>query len=113
MKPTEVILSDVAVELLKNASEEEVAAFFQMLERQQNLAERQSDAGLRKLTAGYLLLAGSVILLVSLGLIVGQAFDVSKLPDAAITTLIGSVAVEFVGMLWLVVRYLFSQGSEN
>ena len=113
MEPTEITVPDEVSDNLRGATREEVVAFFDFLERQQNLAERQSEAGLRKLTAGYLLLAGSVILVVSLVLIVGQAFDVSSLPDAAITTLIASVAVEFVGMLWIVVRYLFPQGSGN
>jgi hypothetical protein len=45
----------------------------------------------------------------SLAIIVGHAFWGTHLPESTITTLVGSVAVEFVGMLWLVIKYLFKK----
>jgi hypothetical protein len=71
------------------------------------LEERQTEAALRKWTAVGLWIVGVVVLGVSLFLILGQAFAWSSLPDMTVTALVGSVAAEFVGMFYVVVRYLF------
>ena len=113
MKHVEVILPDNFAEDLANLFIEENNIILDKLERLQFLQQRQEEAGLRKITFWYLLGTGSIILTVSLGLITTQALGLTKLPDTAIATMIGSVAVEFVGMLWMVVRYLFSQGSKD
>ena len=112
MKHVELFLPDDFAEELAKLSIDENNIILGRLERLQSLQQRQDEAGLRKVIFWYLLGTGSIILTVSLGLVTTQALGVTKLPDTAIATLIGSVAVEFVGMLWMVVRYLFSQGSK-
>lgn len=113
MKHVELFLPDDFAEDLAKHSIEENNIILGYLERYQFLQQSQDEAGLRKVTFWYLLGTGTIILTVSLGLITTQAFGMTKLPNSAITTLIGSVAVEFVGMLVLVVRYLFTQGRKN
>ena len=113
MKNLEVFFPDASAEEVAKLSGEDYDSFVSKVERLLSLQEKQQEAGLRKFTAKYLLVAGSIILTVSLGLITTQAFGLTKLPDEAITALIGSVAFEFVGMLWMVVRYLFTQGSKD
>ena len=113
MKPFEVILPDILAEDIANLSLEEYDQFLARVDKLQALKTTYQEAGFRKVIFWYLLGTGSIILSVSLGLIITQALGITKLPDTAITTLIGSVAVEFVGMLWMVVRYLFTQGSKD
>jgi len=113
MKPVEVFLSDPTVKDLGKIPPEEFQRFVDRMERVHVFQEQQRKADLRSFTAKYLLGAGSIILSVSLGLIITQALGLTKLPDTAIATLIGSVAVEFVGMLWMVIRYLFSEGVRD
>ncbi len=108
MKPIEVFLPDAFAEEIVNLSPDEFDLLLARTERLHTISQRREEAALRKLTAYYLLWAGSVILVVSLALIVLNAFNITNLPDNAVITLIGSVAVEFIGMLWMVVRYLFS-----
>jgi len=74
------------------------------------LTRRHDEGRLRKLFAYYLLGAGSLILVTSLGMIVAAALGRSHLGEMANAALIGSVAAEFVGMLYFVVRYLFREG---
>jgi hypothetical protein len=73
------------------------------------LTRRHDEGRLRKLFAYYLLGAGTVILVTSLALVVMTALGASKLGEASVATLIGSVAAEFLGMLYFVVRYLFRE----
>ena len=113
MKPVEIFLPDIFAEDVANLSPEEYDQFLARVEKIQVLKNTFQKTGFRKVTFWYLLGTGSIILTVSLSLIISQAFGVTKLPDDAITALIGSVAVEFVGMLWMVIRSLFSQGSND
>lgn len=113
MKRIGIFLPDASVEDMQQFTEEEFDVLLARAERFQILTQKKEEAGLRRMTAWYLLGAGSLILLVSLGLIVTQAVGITTLPESAITTLIGSVAVEFIGMLWMVIRYLFPQGKQN
>ena len=113
MKPFEVILPDILAEDIANLSLEEYDQFLARVDKLQALKTTYQEAGFRKVIFWYLLGTGSVILTVSLGLVITQALEITKLPDSAIATLIGSVAVEFVGMLWMVIRSLFSQGSKD
>jgi hypothetical protein len=71
------------------------------------LAHRQDEGRLRKFFAYYLLGAGTIILATSLWLVVAAALGQSSLGEMSVATLIGSVAAEFLGMLYFVVRYLF------
>ncbi|MBI4082776.1 MAG: hypothetical protein HY423_09215 [Candidatus Lambdaproteobacteria bacterium] len=109
MKPVEVTVPDDLTKQLGDLSRKELDIALGL----QVLAERQDVAIMRKSVNRFLLWSGGTVLGVSLFLIVCQAFGWSNLPDAAITTLIGSVAVEFVGMLWMVVRYLFQGGNRD
>lgn len=77
------------------------------------LSEQKDEAWLRKLLAYYLIGTATVVLLVSLALVVLQALGLIDLPDQAVSVLIGSVAVEFVGMLLIVVRYLFDSNNKK
>ncbi len=107
MKKVEVQLPDLFTEQFEALSKEEIGSHLEKLERLQSISQKREEAGLRKYIAYYLLVTGSIVLSVSLALIVLQAFGITNLPNTAIATLIGSVAVEFIGMLWMVVRYLF------
>ncbi len=113
MRHIEVFLPDAFAEELVNLSPEEFDLLLDRTERLHFIIERREEAALRKHTAYYLLWAGSIILVVSLTLISLNAFNITRLPDNAVITLIGSVAVEFIGMLWMVVRYLFPQGIRD
>jgi hypothetical protein len=72
------------------------------------LTELKDEAWLRKLLVYYLVGTATVVLLVSLVLVVLQALRLINLPEQSVSVLIGSVAVEFVGMLLIVVKYLFN-----
>lgn len=107
MSRIEVFLPDASADELGKLSSAELSVLLEQAERFQELGKRQDEAALRKVVVWYLLGAATVVLLFSLAAIGGQAIGWLLLPDAAITTLVGSVAVEFVGMLWMAVRYLF------
>lgn len=110
-QPVEVRLRDDWAERYSRSTPEDVDLWLTTNERIQAAGERETEASLRKWTAIGLWVAGVIVLGVSLSLIVSQAFEWSKLPDMAVTALVGSVAAEFVGMFYVVVRYLFSQGT--
>ncbi len=107
MKPLEASLPGSFSDALKEISSRGMNNALDGMERIQAMEQRREEAGLRKFFAGYLVAAGSVVLVFSLFMVVSVAWGWAKLPPGAVATLIGSVAVEFVGMLWLVVRYLF------
>lgn len=106
MKPVEVQLpDDVSVSHILEYSDRDFEAMLGL----QKLQDMRQKTAMRKYAALFLFPSGAVVLLTSLGLIVGQAIGVTHLPESTITTLVGSVAVEFVGMLWLVIKYLFEK----
>jgi hypothetical protein len=92
---------------LASASGEELRSLLDWANRFLALEERETEAWLRKWMVFGLAAASAVVLGVSLLLIVGEAFELSHLPKEAITALVISVAAEFVGMFYVVVRYLF------
>ena len=102
-------LPDALSPLVADLSADELDTLLGRAERLRKMGERHDEATLRKVVAWYLLGAGTVILATSLVLIVLTALGRARLGEAAVSTLIGSVAVEFVGMLYLVVRYLFRE----
>lgn len=104
-----VELPDDKVQAVADWSSLDMERQLDRVERVRRIGERHEEARLRKFVARYLLSAGSIILAVSLGLIVHAALGRSALEASAVATLIGSVAVEFVSMLYLVVRYLFRE----
>jgi hypothetical protein len=93
--------------LVTRATPAELDLLFDSAERIQALAERETEAQPRKWTVIGLWGASTIVLGVSLMLIVGEAFGMTHLPEMAITALVASVAAEFVGMFYVVVRYLF------
>jgi hypothetical protein len=109
----EVELPNSLAEFLVAAPGEDLDSLIEKAHRFLALGERQTEAVLRKWTAIGLWIVGVIVLGVSLFLIVGQAFEWSHLPDMAVTTLIGSVAAEFVAMFYVVVRYLFPHGGRK
>jgi hypothetical protein len=109
MRRIESDLPDAFSTLVADLSADEMDALLGRAERMRQINERHDEAKLRKVVAWYLLGAGTVILATSLALIVMTALGRARLGEAALSTLIGSVAVEFVGMLYLVVRYLFRE----
>jgi hypothetical protein len=109
MKNITVVLPDKIADELQTFSAEDINSSLEQAGAFQDLSERQDRADMRKTLLWFLLPACGVVLTVSLFLIVCKAVGWSSLPDTAIDALIGSVAVEFVGMLWSVVRYLFPQ----
>ena len=109
----EIDLSDASAETIKDISSDAFEVFVERVEKLQILDARRTEAWQRGVLFWYLIVTGTIILGFSVFLIIGQSLGRTYLPDAAISTLIGSVAVEFVGMLWLVVRYLFPQGRRD
>jgi putative flippase GtrA len=105
----EIDLPDSFAQQVSGWSSDEVNRYLDQVERFRQIGQRQQEARLRNIVTRYLLVTGTVILAVSLLLIVFSALGRSHLPDSAVATLIGSVAVEFVGMLYLVVKYLFRE----
>ena len=113
MRRYEIDLSDASAETIKDISSGAFQVFVERVERLQILDARRTEARQRAVLFWYLIVTGTTILGISVFLIIGQSLGRTNLPDAAISTLIGSVAAEFIGMLWLVVRYLFPQGGRD
>lgn len=111
MRRIEVELRDSFLSAMERVSGEDLESALDGVERYQELERRRQEARLRTTVAWFLLGAGALILLVSLALVIGQATGHTELPTAAIATLIGAIAVEYVAMLWAVVRYLFPGAS--
>lgn len=109
MKRIEVDLPEALVDALERSSDAEFPVALERVDGLLRLSHRHAEGRLRTFFAYYLLTTGSLILIVSLVLIVHAALGRSALESSAVATLIGSVAVEFVGMLYLVVRYLFRE----
>lgn len=107
MKRVELPDADALLAFVEQLKDKDVNQLLAYAERSADLARRRQEARLRTTVAWFLLGAGALILLVSLALVVGQATGHTELPSPAIATLIGTIAVEYVAMLWAVVRYLF------
>lgn len=102
-------LPDEIVAEAQDATEADLVGTIVLAERILAISRRHSEGRLRTVFAYYLLVTGSLILVVSLGLICYSAINHSNLGEGALSALIGSVATEFIGMLYFVVRYLFSR----
>jgi hypothetical protein len=100
-------LPDGVIEWLQTAPEDHVRKVISGALAIQHLAERRTEAGLRKWIAVWLGVSSATVLGVSLFLLVGQAFGVVSLPEQTLSALALSIAGEFVGMFYFVVRYLF------
>ena len=111
--PIAIVLPDEWSEILTSASGSDVDRLLKFAEsawpdssdrlyrlalQELSLAERRTEARLRKGTAIGLSIAGSIVLIASLVLIFTQAFGLTHLPDAAITALIASVPAEIIAM---------------
>ena len=114
MKKVETSLSDFAAALLADGlSQDQFDEALLRASAIQEFSERRAEASLRKFTAWWLLGSCTVVLGVSVLLIVMQAFGRTSLPDAAITALVASVPVEFLGVFVIMVRYLFSDSEKR
>ena len=102
-------LPDGAAESVLGATDGDFDQALYRTDKWLGLTRRHDEGRLRKLFAYYLLGTGTLILVTSLGLVVAAALGWSHLGETSNAALIGSVAAEFVGMLYFVVRYLFSR----
>jgi hypothetical protein len=109
MRRVESDLPDSLLALVADLSADKMDVVLGRAERLRELGERHDEARLRKFFAYYLLVAGTVILATSLWLVVAAALGRSSLGETSVAALIGSVAAEFLGMLYFVVRYLFRE----
>jgi hypothetical protein len=109
MRRIELDLPEDLADSALGATDEDFVRTMIQEERILGLRRRREEGRLRKVFAYYLLIAGTLILVTSLALVVMTALGASKLGEASVATLIGSVAAEFLGMLYFVVRYLFRE----
>lgn len=109
----EINLPDAWAESSRGLRPEEFLEFLARAREIQSLLERQTEARQRRILFWFLLGTGAVVLGVSLFLLVVHTFSWGVLPGSTAEILAGSIAGEFVAMLWFVVRYLFPQGGRN
>jgi hypothetical protein len=109
MRRIELELPEELASSTVGATDEEFIRTLIRADKALGLSHRHDEGRLRKFFAYYLLGAGTIILATSLWLVVAAALGRSSLGEPSIATLIVSVAAEFLGMLYFVVRYLFRE----